>query len=61
MFYRLNDQGNAEILENDGYAVTRLPFYNIYPVGGDLSVSWEHPEGIVLTVSDAERCGINAE
>lgn len=61
LFYRLNDQGNAVILYADtGEAVTRIEA-NIYPVGSNLSAAYEHPEGIVLSVADAERIGIRSE
>jgi hypothetical protein len=60
MFYRINDDGNAIILEDDGSIVTRIDA-NVYPVGSDLSARYEHPEGIVLTVEDAEKLGIEVE
>lgn len=60
MFYRINDDGNAIILEDDGSIVTRIDA-NVYPVGSDLSARYEHPEGIRLTISDAEKLGIEVE
>lgn len=60
MFYRINDDGNAIILHESGEMVTRIDA-NVYPVGSDLSARYEHPEGIVLTVEDAERLGIEKE
>jgi hypothetical protein len=60
MFYRIDDDGNAIILEDDGSIVTRIDA-NVYPVGSDLSARYEHPEGIVLTVEDAEKLGIEVE
>jgi hypothetical protein len=60
MFYRINSDSNAVIFENDGSAATRIDA-NVYPVGSDLSARYEHPEGIVLTVADAEKLGIEAE
>ena len=61
MFYRLNDDNNAVILhDDDGSAVTRIDA-NVYPVGSQLSARYEHADGIVLTVSDAESIGIHTE
>ena len=60
MFYRINENGNAVILNDDGTAVTRIDA-NVYPVGSVLSASHEHAEGIVLTVADAQKIGIEAE
>jgi hypothetical protein len=60
MFYRINDDGNAIILHENGEMVTRIDA-NVYPVGSDLSARYEHPEGIVLTVEDAEKLGIEVE
>lgn len=61
MFYRLDDDGNAQILySSDGAAVTQLD-ENIYPVGSSLSARYEHPEGIVLSVEDARSIGIPHE
>ena len=60
MFYRINDDGNAIILHESGEMVTRIDA-NVYPVGSDLSARYEHPEGIVLTVEDAEKLGIEKE
>jgi len=61
MFYRLNADGNAMILNSvDGSAVTKIDA-NIYPVDSDLSTRYEHPEGIVLTVADAKKIGIKNE
>ena len=61
MFYRKNNEGHAVILySSDGAPVTRIDA-NVYPVGSDLSACYEHPAGIVLTVSDAEKIGINQE
>lgn len=60
MFYRINDDGNAIILHESGEMVTRIDA-NVYPVGSDLSARYEHPEGIVLTIADAEKLGIEVE
>lgn len=60
MFYRLDRKGNAVILWTSGEPVTRIAA-NVYPVGSDLSARYEHPEGIVLSVVDAEMLGIEPE
>ena len=60
MFYRINSDGNAVILNDDGTAATRIDA-NVYPVGSVLSSCHEHAEGIVLTVADAQKIGIEAE
>ena len=60
MFYRINSDENAVILNDDGTAVTRIDA-KVYPVGSILCASHEHPEGIVLTVADAQKIGIEAE
>jgi len=61
MFYRVDSNGNAVILYvDDGTAVTRIDA-NVYPVDSDLSARYEHAEGIVLTVADAQKIGIEAE
>jgi len=44
MFYRIDDDGNAIILEDDGSIVTRIDA-NVYPVGSNCSARYEHPEG----------------
>ena len=62
MFYRIAD-GNATILHDaDGTPVCRIPGASrIYPVDSRTSCAYEHPEGIVLTIADAEALGIRAE
>ena len=59
MFYRLDDDGNATIFRADGDQSQRVP--GTWPIGSDLSGDHEHPEGITLTVADAEKIGIMAE
>ena len=63
MFYRINENGNAVILNDSGTLVTSLtrPLPCVYPIGSNVSAYYEHPEGIVLTVDDAKKCGIEAE
>ena len=60
-FYKIDENGNAIILTvADGEAVTRIDA-NIYPVGSELSTRYEHPDGIVLTIEDAKKIGIEEE
>lgn len=61
IFYRVNDNGNADIFyAEDGEAVVSLD-ENIYPVGSDVSARYEHPEGLELTIEDAKKIGIPCE
>ena len=64
VFGRMNDCGNVDILLNDGTPATRLDLLSggsIYPVGSDLSLNYEHPEGIELTVEDTKKIGFEIE
>ena len=60
MFYRLNDDGNAVVFDDDGSVATRMDA-NVYPVGSDVSARHEHANGIVLSVSDACDAGVSKE
>jgi len=59
MFYRI-ENGNARIFHETGEAVTRIDA-NVYPVDSNYSARYTHPAGIVLTIADAEKLGIEAE
>ncbi len=59
MFYRKKN-GNAQIFHDSGEAATRIDA-NVYPIGSSLSARYEHPEGIVLSISDAKKLGIPEE
>lgn len=60
-FGRINLEGNVVVLHvEDGQAATRLDC-NIYPVGSDLGVRYEHPEGIVISKDDAAKIGLEIE
>jgi hypothetical protein len=63
LFYRENEDGNAVIFDKDGCSCNRfndsMPL--VYPVDSSLSAYYEHNDGIILTVEDAEKCGIEAE
>ena len=62
MFYHVSEEGNAEICYcNDGVAVTRIESGNIYPIGAQTSTWYEHPEGIILSIADAKKLGIQSE
>lgn len=60
MFYRIDENGNAQIFHNSGEVVTRIDA-SVYPIDSDFSARYEHATGIVLSVSDAEAIGIPAE
>ena len=60
MFGRINDNGDVTVLEADGSTATRIDA-NVYPVGSSTSARYEHPDGIELTVADAEKIGLLIE
>ncbi len=61
IFGRVNADGNIDVLHSeDGMAVTRLD-ENVYPINSELIARYEHAEGIVLNVSDAEKIGLEIE
>ncbi|EIV3802018.1 hypothetical protein MAK22_001968 [Klebsiella aerogenes] len=61
VFGRVNSDGNVDLLDIEtGEAVTRLDA-NLYPVNSQLSTRYEHAAGIVITLEDAEKTGINIE
>jgi len=33
----------------------------VYPVGSDVSTHYEHPGGIILSMADVKKCGIEIE
>ena len=65
MFYRLNENKNAQIFHDSGEVVTRLHskhgFRVVWPIGSDLSAQYEHIDGLVLSVRDAKKLGIESE
>ena len=63
IFYRKDESGNASLLySEDGVPVFCMPgVTHIYPVGSELSCAYDHPEGITLTIADAESLGIEAD
>lgn len=61
VFGRINAEGNVDILfVEDGCPVTRLDA-DAYPINSDLSVRYDHAEGIVLTLEEARTIGIDIE
>ncbi len=61
IFYRINANGNADILyTEDGEAVVSID-ENVYPVESDVSARYEHPGGLELIVADAKLVGIPHE
>jgi len=62
IFGRINESGNVMVLHaEDGEPVTRMDDCAIYPVDSETSVCYEHPEGIVITIDDAKKIGIEIE
>lgn len=65
MFGRMRRDGNVDILYmDDGDRVTSIDTpagISIYPVGSNKSTKYEHPEGIVLTLSDARKLKLKIE
>lgn len=65
VFGRMNDRGNVDMLiTGTGEPVTRMDFltaYRFYPVGSELSVMYEHPDGIELSLADAQKLGCEIE
>ena len=59
MFYRIEENG-ARIFHESGKMVTRINA-NVYPIDSSLSARYEHPEGITLTIADAQKLGIEVE
>lgn len=62
VFGRINEKGNVDVLyAEDGAQVTRLDVDGVYPVGSELSTRYDHAEGIVISVEDANRIGLTIE
>ena len=57
MFYRLNDNGDAQIFEDSGEVATQIDA-NVYPIDSNFSTRYEHPDGIILSVEDAIKSGV---
>ena len=60
LFYRLDENGNAVIFDLDGDIATTIDA-NVYHIDSQVSTRYEHPEGIVLTIEDAKKLGIEEE
>ena len=64
IFGRINPEGDFHVLYvDDGSPVTRFDetIRTVYPVDSELSVLYEHPDGIVLTPADAKKIGLKIE
>ena len=60
-FGRMTQDGTVAVLHvEDGAPATRLDA-NVYPVGSSTSARYEHPEGITLTVEQAQAMGIQID
>ena len=61
IFGRINADGNVDVLyKDDGSAVTRLNDA-VYPIGSAFSTLHDHPEGIVISIADANNLGMDIE
>lgn len=64
IFGRKNENGDIDVLYvEDGYPVTRLDeeMPIVYPINSELSAFYEHPEGITLTLEDAQKIGLEID
>ena len=62
VFGRVNQFNTVDILFiNDGERATRLDVDGLYPVDSLLSTRYEHAEGIILTLEQCEKIGIEIE
>lgn len=59
-FGRVNNSGDIIVLHSSGEFATRLDA-NIYPVGSQLSAKYEHTNGIVISIEDAHKIGLDIE
>jgi hypothetical protein len=62
VFGRALEDGTIAVLHmSTGEPVTRMDVDQVYLVGSQQSVKYEHPAGIRLTRADAERMGLFIE
>ena len=63
IFGRINSTGNVDVLTvEDGERVTCITNRRcVYPIGSNLSTHYNHPAGIVLTLKDAKKIGLEIE
>lgn len=63
MFGRKNKNGDINLLDKDGYPITRLDdsYPIIYPVNSNLSAYYEHPNGLIITEEDAKKLDLDIE
>jgi len=61
-FGRKNKNGSIDLIDSEsGEAVTQLCDCTVWPVGSNLSACYDHPDGIKITLDDAEKLGIEIE
>jgi len=60
IFGRQTEEGVEVLYAKDGEPVTSLD-ENVYPIGSEVSARYEHAEGIILYMEDAEKLGIEIE
>ncbi|MBU2527542.1 MAG: hypothetical protein KKC03_13175 [Bacteroidetes bacterium] len=69
IFGRINKDGNVDVLwADEGEPVTRLDEHcggvtlaRVWPVNSTVSAYYEHPKGLVLTMEDARKIGLEIE
>ena len=62
IFARLRTDGNYDIFWESGEAVTQMPeVTGVYAVYSGFGIAYEHAGGIVLTIDDVEKLGIEIE
>lgn len=62
IFGRMTEDGNVRVFNADGTVCTRLlANYNVWDVNSGKSTAYEHPEGIVIEMKDAEELDIDIE
>lgn len=59
IFGRKDNKGNVMVLFTDGEPVTRLDEDNddmplIWPINSDVSAYYEHPDGLIISIEDAQ-------
>ena len=61
IFGRINGADNVELFHADGTVITQLEACGIYPDDSEVSVRYEHPEGIVVSRADAKLLNVRME
>ena len=59
-FGRKTECGNIAVLDCEGFPITRMD-ENIYPINSNLSARYEHSSGIIISIQDARKIGLEIE